>query len=145
MSLVYFVEKICYVLPQNEFYELLRLENLEEPHNKKYNWLIMKGNFGTPPQIKASLIIDDRDEEKELHPEISSDQITVGKLPALGNEIALRLPGKNVYDHFSCEDILQDPLNPIPMIVANFMGAFKSVKEIINLWCDAENKLLPLL
>ena len=46
MNLVYNITKVCYVYPENEFYELLQLQNIEELHEPKYDWLLMKGMYG---------------------------------------------------------------------------------------------------
>ncbi|HVZ97256.1 MAG TPA: hypothetical protein VG847_10300 [Chitinophagaceae bacterium] len=146
MSLVYHIEKICYALPQNEFYELLKLQNISRLHDEKYNWLIMKVNFGEPPRMDAELLIEDPEDMNHLVPDdLTRARIKIGKLPEPGTEIILQdKTGKSLYYHLICEELLQNPAAQLPVIAAKFAGSFKSIAGIINLWCDEDNKLGPL-
>ncbi|MGN6541520.1 MAG: hypothetical protein ACTHKY_12000 [Ginsengibacter sp.] len=147
MNLVYKIERSCYLAMQNEFYQLLQLENREEPHLQKYNWLLVKGMFAEEPKIKARIIIENLD---SMNPFLEPDQfngsyVFLNKLPEPGNELViLDKSEKKMYHHFLCKEISEGFLDFLPRINLFYLTTYSNLFEVINLWCNEENKLKPL-
>lgn len=147
MNLVYNITKVCYVYPENEFYELLQLQNIEELHEPKYDWLLMKGMYGERGSMATNIEIENEETLNLLHPNNNFDKkfLFVSKLPEPGNEIVINDKTKtNIQHHFLCNEVLAGTANYPPLIILTYLQSYPSVDDIINLWFDDENKFMPL-
>ena len=145
MSLVYNIKRLCYVFPKNEFYELLQLQNTQETHDKKYNWLLMKGICSVTQQISLNLIFENSEDTFAGNiTHTSLHEIKAWKIPDRGSEIILSTYSRSgVYEYFVCNELMDEDAK-IPTIVTAYLGTYTSINDIINLWFDNENKLEPL-
>src|SRR5690625_3392474 len=126
MQLVYNVTRICYVLPQNRFYELLQLQNTKALHEQKYNWLIMKGIFEGIPPIKLKWSIENEKLFSRIHPDTPADReyLYFHRMPERGNDIILSEgEEKPVFYHFFCNDIHIVP-NKEPAMNLFYLNAY---------------------
>ena len=147
MNLVYNITKTCYVYPQNEFYELLKLQNLKELHEPKYEWLLMQGMFGEKGNIAASIEIENEERLNLLHPNNDFDKKTllISKLPEPGNEIVINDKTKTeIFHQFLCNDVQAGTPTSSPSIIMTYLNSYTSVDDVLNLWFNEENKLKPL-
>src|SRR6266498_5166269 len=147
MNLIYEQTKICYVFPQNEFYQLLKLQNTQEPHDPKYNWLLMKGIFGGEPTIQAHIEIENEEILEQLHPDNDFDKkhLKLHRMLECDDEIAISdKTSTKGFHHFLCNAVFSDILNYLPTISMTYLQFYKNLYPIINLWFDEENKLMPL-
>jgi hypothetical protein len=109
MNLIYEQKKICYLFPQNEFYQLLKLQNIEEPHDPKYNSILIKGIFGEEPKIEADIEIENEEMLDILQPDnnLNRYQLSLHRLPEPENDIVITDKSKSSYfHHFSCREVL---------------------------------------
>ena len=147
MDLVYDITKTCYVYPQNEFYELLELKNIEELHEAKYDWLLMKGMFGETGNTLVNIEIENEETLNLLHPHHDFDKriLYLSKLPEPGNEIVINDKTKTeIFHHFICNELLAGTRAYPPSIIMTYLNSYTSVDDVLNLWFDEENKLMPL-
>ena len=144
MNLVYNINKTCYVFPQNEFYELLKLQNIEELHEPRYNWLLMKGMFGEQGNLAVDIEIENEETLDLLHPNNSFNKkhLSISKLPEQENEMVIGDTNKNIFHHFLCNEVSAG--GRVPIINMTYLSSYYDISQIINLWFDEENKLLPL-
>ena len=145
MNLVYQIVKVCYVYPRNEFYELLQLQNTEEPHEAKYDWLLMKGMYGEGGNIKTDIQIENEETLHLLHPYNSFDKksLYINKLPETRNEIIINDKIKaNIFHHFLCNEVLPGTTDYPPLIIMTYLKSYTSVDDVIDLWFNEENKLM---
>jgi hypothetical protein len=143
MDLVYEQVKICYLFPQNEFYQLLKLQNKEEPHPVYYNWIVLKGIFGGRAAIAAELNIENKETMEEVQPghAITNKGLYLHRLPEINNDIVIcdeqsKLP----YYHFLCTKVVTTP-GAAPVIDLFYLQAYPGINQILNRWFDEENKL----
>lgn len=147
MELVYFIAKSCYVFPQNEFYQLLQLQNTEELHEPKYNWLSVKGIFGEAPKTAAIIYIENEGLLNTQQPNhhFNKDQLFLNRLPEPGNDIVISdTMNDSLFYHFFCNEVTGSSMRLSPFISMIYLNSYANIHEIINLWFDEENKLLPL-
>lgn len=147
MNLVYDITKTCYVYPQNEFYELLELKNTEELHELRYNWLLMQGKFGIAGSQAVAIEIENEETLNLLHPNNSFDKkyLFISKMPEPGNEIVINDKTKtDIFHHFKCNEILARTSAYPASIIITYLNSYSSVDDVLNLWFDEENKLMPL-
>lgn len=149
LDLVYEQKKMCYVFPQNEFYELLKLKNTEEPHASKYNWILMKGIFGGEPVFEATLNIENLDEllfvnlsEKKLN----NKCLSLYHKPEPGNDIVISEQTNNAFLHYhlQCNSLaIVEPKSKL-LVNAFYLGMSPDLRHIINSWFTEENKQMLL-
>lgn len=147
MNLVYNITKTCFVFPENVFYELLKLQNTEELHEVKYEWLLMKGMYGERGNMATHIEIENEETLNLLHPNNNFDKkfLYVSKLPEPGNEIVINDKTKtNIQHHFLCNEVLSGATDYPPLIIMAYLQSFSSIDDIINLWFNKENKLTAL-
>jgi hypothetical protein len=147
MNFIYQQMKMCYLFPQNEFYQLLKLQNTDEPHEAKYNWLVLKGVFGGAPGIAAGLDIENEEILEWLQPDNHFDKshLHLFRMPERGNDIVIMDEmSVNSFHHFYCVDILQDPQNYFPLLRLHYLNSYTNFYQVINLWFNEENKLEAL-
>jgi hypothetical protein len=147
MNLVYNIEKSCYLFPQNEFYQLLKLQNTGEPHIQKYNWLLVKGVFSDVPKIEAEIEIEDEEILSVLQPDnhFNKSQLFLHRLPEPGNEMVIAdTSGTIFFHHFVCKEIVTGTTNYAPLISLSYLNSYHSQYQVVNLWSNEENKLAPL-
>jgi hypothetical protein len=67
------------------------MENVEEIHDKKYNWILMKGIFGEDSKLETEITIENQEILDFLHPEgnFNLHQLDLHKLPESANEIVM--------------------------------------------------------
>lgn len=141
MHLNYLQVRIAYALHQHEFYQLLHLQNRNEPHEPKYNWLLMKANLDDHPAIQTHIEIE-AEEERPL-PSIAS-QWLVHRLPGVGSEMILSANENTLHHHFVCNEITNE-MYDIPLLRLSYLNSYTRFSDILNLWFNEENRLLPLL
>lgn len=145
MSLLYHIARRCYVIPGNEFYQLLKLQNTAEPHEPKYDHLLMKGIFGGQPEVEANLTIENEDifnllqQDNHLY-----KHICLYKLPEPGNDLVIFEEQKKVYHHFTCAGILKAAPEGYLLINADYHNSYDHFYPVINSWLGEETKLQPL-
>ena len=147
MNLVYNIAKTCYVYPQNKFYELLELKNKEELHEQKYEWLLMQGMFSEKGNIMVNIEIENEETLNLLHPNNNFDKriLYVSKLPEPGNEIVINDKMKTeIFHHFLCIEVLAGITVYPPSIIMTYLNSYTGVDDVLNLWFNEENKLMPL-
>jgi hypothetical protein len=146
MDLIYEQAKICYVFPQNEFYQLLKLQNSQEPHDSKYNWLVMKGIFAGEPAIDVYIEIENEEQLQQLYPDnYFNKRLKLHRMLENDDEITLTdNANTKVFHHFLCNAVFSDTLNYLPTISMTYLQSYKNIYPILNLWFDEENKLMPL-
>jgi hypothetical protein len=147
MNLVYNIEKTCYVPAKNEFYQLLKLQNKEEPHIQKYNWLLMKGIFSNVPKIEADIEIENEEIVNLLQPDnhFNKSQLLLHRLPEHGNEMVIAdIVPIACFHHFVCNEVLPGSVNYSPFINLNYLNSYNSSYQAVNRWCNEETKLAPL-
>lgn len=145
MHLVYKQVRICYVIGDNEYYQLLQLQNVQEPHLSKYNWLLLKGVYGTAPGMAVKLNIEHEAAgilKQENH--LINSFIYVHWMHEPGDEIILsdeKNPDR--YHYFRCDSITEDAADPYHTINVTYLNAYNNIYTIINEWCNEENQLMP--
>lgn len=149
IDFIYEQERICYVFPQNEFYELLRLKNREEPHDTKYDWLLLKGIFAGNPTLEARLNILNRDELLTENPSalgLDGMALPLFRIPEHGNDIAIlsKSDGHDSYHCLEMQDITPGDQGGLPRMNVYYIGMSPTLTDIINLWFTDENKELML-
>lgn len=147
MELVYFITKSCYFFPQNEVYQLLQLQNTEELHEPKYNWLLIKVIFGEAPKTKATIHIENEELLNIKQPDHNFDkeQLFPNRLPESGNDIVISDTMKDsFFYHFYCNEVLPGSIGLPPFISIIYLNTYANPHEIINLWLNEEYQLSPL-
>jgi hypothetical protein len=146
MNLIYHITKTCYLFPQNEFYQLLKLQNTEEPHEEKYNWILMKGIFDENPKIEADIEIENEKILDLLQPDnhFNKKRLHLHRLPEADNEIVISDKSTIIFHHFLCKEVLINTTHNSPFINMIYLLSYTNFYHIINLWFNKENKLMPL-
>lgn len=146
MNLAYYINKLCYIFPQNEFYELLKLQNIEELHEPKYNWLLMKGMFAGQGNTAVDIEIENEETLNLLHPNnnFNKKSLFLSKLPEQENEIVIGDTDKNIFHHFLYIEVFAGSPGSRSFITMTYLNSYYDIYQIINLWFNDENKLLPL-
>ena len=147
MDLVYNIEKTCYLFHLNKFYQLLKLQNTDEPHIPKYNWLLVKGMFGEDAKIKAAIQIENEEILNLLQPDnnINKSHFFLHRLPEPRSDIVIAdTSGTTRFHHFVCNEIVAGTMSHSPLISMNYLNSYYSDYQVVNLWCNEENKLEPL-
>jgi hypothetical protein len=147
MNFVYEQMKICYVFPQNEFYQLLRLQNTEEPHIQKYNWILMKGIFAGEPAIKADIQIENEEILDLLQQDNHLDKkhLYLYRLPERENDIVISEEmSTTVFHHFICNEAFISAPDSFPFINMIYLNSYNNLYHLLNLWFNEENKLMAL-
>jgi hypothetical protein len=143
MNLIYEQTKMCYLFPQNEFYQLLELENTDEPHDEKYNWILMKGTYDNEPKIAADIKIENKEMLDNSQPGIHFDRqrFNLHRLPEPEDDIAISDQGESaLFHHFSCREVLLTE-GYYPLIGMIYLQSYYNPAEIINRWLDEKDKL----
>lgn len=138
MQLVYYKARTCYTFPQNEFYELLLLQNTEQLHETKYNWLVMKGVFEGVPSIKLRWAIENGKQFSRMHPEnrLDREQFYFHRMPEPDNDIIISEGTSDpVFYHFFCSEVYIDP-NKESEINLYYLNTYSSVDQILDRWFD---------
>jgi hypothetical protein len=137
MNLVYNLEKTCYVPAKNEFYQLLKLQNTEEPHIQKYNWLLMKGIFSDAPKIQTEIEIENEEIVNLLQPDnhFNKSQLLLHRLPEPGNEMVVADTSETtLFHHFVCNEVLPGSMNYLPLISMRYLNSYNSYYHAVNRW-----------
>lgn len=144
MHLVYKQVRICYVIGYNEYYQLLQLQNVQEPHLSKYNWLLLKGIYGTAPGMAVKL---DTGQETagilKQQGNLTNGCVYVHWMPDAGDEIALadeKTPA--CFHYFRCDSITENAAL-YHTINVTYLNAYNNIYTIINGWFNEENQLMP--
>lgn len=146
MSLVYKIVRVTHVYEQNQAYQLWQLQNMQEPHDKKYNWILIKLVMDENPQIPVNIEIENEERLALLHPDYAvRKHLTVHKLPVIEDGIVLNnKTGMHVFHHFLCNNISQDVTYSLPVLNLIYLQSYYDINDILNLWMDEENGLKPL-
>jgi len=144
MQLVYMQVHICYVYPENIFFQLLKLQNVERPHLKEYDLLLMKSWFGVG-KMEVDIDVVNTGLLMILRPDVLNivHRLRVLWLPKPGEELAIPDQKEpSVYHHFFCREVLQvETESERPVIRLEYIESCKLLK-IVNAWMDNdENKL----
>lgn len=146
MELIYEQEKICYVIDEDNFYQLLKLKNTQAPHEAKYNWLVLKGIFGMRLGIEAQLKIENEKVLAGLKDQayIFKKLLLLHRMPEPGDELAMHADDCLGFHHFRCNAVFQNDDSFLFTISATYLSIYDHPYSIINLWFDEKNKLTPL-
>lgn len=140
MHLNYLQVRIAYAFRQHEFYQLLQLQNTNEPHEPKYDWLLMKANLDDNPAIEVHIEIEANDERP--FPSIASRWL-IHRLPKVGSEIIVSANENTLHHHFVCNEVTNEMFG-ILLLRLSYLNSYTKFNDILNTWCNEENKLLPL-
>jgi hypothetical protein len=140
MHLNYLQVRIAYAVSQHEFYQLLHLQNRDDPHEPKYDWLLMKANLDGNPGIPVRIEIES-EEEREA-PSIVNEWM-LHRLPKAGNELIITTSENTLHHHFVCSETRSD-MYGIPLLRLLYLNSYAKFYDILNTWFNEENKLLPL-
>ena len=143
MELIYEQERICYVLPGDVFFQLLRLQNTGEPHERKYDVLLMKGWYD-PVKSRMDIEITNSDLMEALRPayDIDSRWMEMPRLPEPGEELAVAdRRDATVYHHFICREVpARTAARLVPLVRLEYLES-ATLLEIVNAWLSDENRL----
>ncbi|HTQ63187.1 MAG TPA: hypothetical protein VMI12_00220 [Puia sp.] len=145
MDFIYEQIRICYVLPQNEFFQLLKLKNIEEPHQQKYETILMKGIFTKDDIIECKMSIENQKDYSSAYNAAIENYIRLNKLPEIGDEIAIADKNAvNLFHHFSCFDIWHEGAKHLPLAKLVYLNSYNNLSEIINPWLDHKDDFATL-
>ncbi|HEX5154033.1 MAG TPA: hypothetical protein VFW07_21450 [Parafilimonas sp.] len=145
MELMYEQQKICYAIDEDNFYQLLKLKNTQEPHEAKYNWLVLKGIFGMPPGIEAQLKIENEEVLSSEQKNFFKKLLPLHRMIERGDELAIHVENDfSILHHFKCNDVFRNNGAFLSTISVTYLGTYDHPYSIINLWFDEENKLMPM-
>lgn len=140
MHLNYLQRRIAYAIQEHEFYQLLHLQNRNDPHEPKYDWLLMKGIFDDHPSIPVRIEIEAGAERQP--PSIESEWF-LHRLPGAQNEFIVDANENTLFHHFVCSEVVSDVFG-LPLLRLIYLNSYTRLNDILNSWFDEENKLLPL-
>jgi hypothetical protein len=146
MELIYEREQICYVYPENIFYQLLRLQNTAETHARKYELLVMKGWFeAVREQAKLEIVNPVMLDTLYSDHFFNSDRLQVRQLPRPGEHLALADLGELLIYHFFCcrETLPEVTTRQVPLIRLEYLRSC-TLLEIVNSWLEDSDKLQSL-
>lgn len=144
MELIYEQERICFVLPGVVFFQLLRLQNIDQPHERKYELLLMKGWYDS---VKAKMNIDisNRDLLESSWPGYDLDlhRQDMQRLPQSGDELAVAdRRYSQIHHHFRCQDVsVVGREGDGPLVRLEYLES-SSLLMIINGWLPEGEQLL---
>jgi hypothetical protein len=141
MHLNYLQIRIAYAIQKNEFYQLLHLQNRDDPHEPKYDWLLMKGIFDEHQSIPVRVEIEDEKNDQQL-PSVATEWL-LHRLPHAGDELMVGTNGNTLYHHFVCNE-LSNEMPGLPLMRLIYLNSYTRFHDILNSWFNEENKLLPL-
>jgi hypothetical protein len=148
MDLIYEQVRMCYLFPDQEFYELLRLRNSGEPHDPKYNWILMKGIFGGEPVFDARLNVEYDGEITYLfYPGYDPgwEHFPLYRLPEPGNDmVMLGKDARPAFHHFQCSGLATGGPDEGPVVDLVYLNTYDKFSRIINQWFTEENKQMML-
>jgi hypothetical protein len=147
MNFIYEQIKICYVLPQNEFYQLLQLQNTEEPHNEKYNSILIRAVFGDEPKTEADLEIENEELMGILQPgaRFNRHYLHLHRFPEAGNDMVLTDESRpSCFHHFVCSGILPGMPDERPVIRLVYSESCDGIFQIINPWLNDKDERVRL-
>jgi hypothetical protein len=147
MNFIYEQIKICYLFPQNEFYQLLKLQNTQEPHSEKYNSILIKGVFADAPKTEADLEIENEQLLDVLHSgsHFNKHHLNLHRLPEAGNDMVFTDESRpSCFHHFVCSEFLSGIADRHPLIRLLYSGSCGDFFEIINPWLSDKDKRVAL-
>ncbi|OQP60186.1 hypothetical protein A3860_34470 [Niastella vici] len=139
MNLVYEQVKMCYVFPQNEFYQFLKLQNTKELHDEKYNFLLIKGIFGEDAKLEIAIDIENEEVLNLMEPQhhFNSNRVSAHRLPEPNDDIFLGDTNNGTtYHHFLCYDIHSDIWAGVSDVSVRYVSSYDNLNRIICFWFD---------
>lgn len=144
MELIYEQERMCFVLPGTAFFQLLRLQNTGEPHERKYELLLMKGWYDSA-KGKMDIEISNPDALISEWPHYDFDvcRQDMQRLPQPGEELALAdRQQSHMYHHFRCAEVARSAADDHrPLVRLEYLES-SSLLMIINDWLPEGEHLL---
>lgn len=146
MNLLYEHIRICHLFPQNEFYQLSELRNTDEPHDEKYNLILMKGICDKGPKVPLDIDIENGELLDILRPgsQFNKHRLRLDRLPKPADDLLISDERPGLFHHFSCGEVFKALPNGVPCVRLVYVTSVNDPLDVVRSWFADRDTPAPL-